>query len=317
VAGAALVLMAACTGPEPAPLAPPPEVRPSTTTGSTAPSTTTPPSEIPVALGLEAWNQWWQQWETVAWPPGNDNQLAPTTAAAVEDAQRAFLADWSPSVPVSATPHPQVTSTTESSMTVADCVLMVPPPSGILSQVGVPVTGEIGYDGLNWEISDVDIDGEASCVPSGMVEPATTAWNVFWERFPEVWMEPDPAAAVIATISAGDAQAYFEEQTALSAEQGWRLLGTLGDLQPVVTDVAQTLDGLAVIVIDCGSPVDGFGTYDGTGGPPFTELEEGRVWLASGSVLVTPGGGYVVSDWAIEPSDIDRCLTTLTEAGVG
>jgi hypothetical protein len=312
-----MLLIAACTGAEPAPLVAPPEQATSTVTPPTVPSTTAPAPEIPVALGLEAWNQWWQRWETVAWPPGNDNELAPSTAAEVADAQRAFLADWSPQTPVSATPNPEVASTSASSMTVADCVLMVPPPSGLLSEVGVPVSGEIGYDGLNWEISRVDIDGAASCVPSEMAETAIAAWLAFWARFPEVWADPDPAAAVIATISTGRAQTYFEEQAALSADQGWRLLGTLSDLQPVVTGVAQTLDGLAVTVADCAVPVDGFGGYDGAEGPPLPELEAGRVWLATGWVAATESGGYLVSDWTIEPADEQQCLDTLSEQGLG
>lgn len=308
-----MVLLAACTGTEPVPLAPPPDRASAATTGSTAPSTTTPPPEIPVALGLEAWNLWWQQWEAVAWPPGNDNELAPFTGPQVVESQLAFLAEWSPQAPVSATPHPEVTATAVNSMNIADCVLMVPPPSTLLSQVGVPVTGTLGYDGVNWELSSLEIASERTCVPTEMAATAVEAWTIFWQRWPEVWSTPDPAAPVIAQISMGRAQEYFEQEATSSAEQGWRLLGTLGELQPVATGVAETLDGLAVTVADCADSIGGFGTFDGSGGPVVPPLTDGQVWLARGWIVITQTGSGLVADWTIEPFDRDRCLDTLAQ----
>jgi hypothetical protein len=312
-----LVLAAGCTRAENAPLATVDGAGPSTTTASTTPASsadTTTTTEFPVARGLQAWTLWWKQWEVVAWPPGpdNPNQLPPFTAPDVVESQRSFLAEWAPPTPVSVTLHPEVTETTANSMTVIDCALMVPPPSAQLTRVGVPVTGVIEYNGTDWLISSIEVDTESTCVPPALGEGAVAAWRSFWERFPEVWAEPDPGSPLIDEISTGDAKAYFEERVALSAREGWRLLGTVGELSPTPTAVAAAVTGgFEVTVADCATPVDGFGSYEGEGAEPFPALGDGQLWQATGSVAVLPGNAFKVADWSLEAADAERCRDAL------
>jgi len=324
VASAALLMLAACSSSgaseSTTTISAPVSTTADLTTSSTStsiPVTTTTTALPPDDDVIEAWDAYWNAWAEVRAAEDLDGSALESVASStvIDGALALFDRERISglgAVETEVVLHPTVTELEADSVTVEDCVLLVP---SFTDNVGVWHEADLIRSEEGWIVSSIRIRRGGACVPRDLGEAAIAGYQAYYAAEAEFWDPADPNSPLLDEVLADPQKSFIVALLEQHEEQGVALRG-----QPTThPEVIEVRSPTELVILSCLEPDPDYGLYDVDSDERLLDeppVRDGQRDLQS-AVMVFEDGAWKVSDlqgqvdFACEFAPTDRGLPSV------
>lgn len=274
-----------------------PSLTASTTTPSSGmPTTTTSIPVDPDTAVVEAWRDFWSVWADLrasAKPKVDplEEVAAPAVAASALAVLERLVASSGP-VEVEIATSPSTTFATATSVTVEDCVLIVP---SMTEAVGVWYQADLESDIAGWKVVSLQLKDPTGCVPAEVAGAVISAYARYYDAEAEFWIPANPEHPRITEVLANPQRDFI---VGLLEEHQARGIGFRNDAvhHPEIVEMRSLTE---LVILDCYEPDPDYGLFDLETGERLSDepvVRLGQRNLRS-AVMVIEAGVWKASDF--------------------